>query len=264
MDLLILFGFASALLVGLVLGLVGGGGSILTVPIFVYLFNIAPTEATAYSLFVVGSVSLFGTLKNAKKKMIEYKTGILFSIPALIVVYLTRKLIVPSIPEIIFANTLFEVNKELAIMMLFASIMLLAAYFMIRNQKPKKPTDNSGKINYFFLALQGVFIGLLSGLVGAGGGFLIIPGLVLLAKLEMKRAVATSLMIIAINSLIGFLGDVGTLDIDWVTLLNFTAIAVAGIYLGIYLNKFIDGKKLKKGFGWFVLLMGLFIIWKEL
>ena len=157
------------------------------------------------------------------------------------------------------------VTKNLAIMLFFAIVMLLASITMIRNGDRQLKTEIvEKKSNHLLLMVQGFFIGIVTGMVGAGGGFLIIPALVLLAKLPMKKAVATSLFIIAINSLIGFLGDVQNYDIDWLFLLLFTSISVVGIFIGIWLNNFINGERLKKGFGWFVLVMGIYIIYKEL
>ncbi|MBV1925361.1 MAG: sulfite exporter TauE/SafE family protein, partial [Dokdonia sp.] len=150
------------------------------------------------------------------------------------------------------------------IMLFFAIIMLLASLSMIRNQRKVLDEDAVITYNYPLIIIEGLVVGTITGIVGAGGGFLIIPALVLLAKLPMKKAVATSLLIIAIKSLIGFLGDVQNLDIDWAFLLSFTAVSVVGIFIGIWLNKFIDGEKLKKLFGWFVLIMGIYIIYKEL
>ncbi|OAB81456.1 sulfite exporter TauE/SafE family protein [Cochleicola gelatinilyticus] len=264
MEILEVFGYMGALLIGLVLGLIGGGGSILTVPILVYTLSLSPVTATAYSLFVVGTTSLIGALKNMKKKMVDFKTAIIFAIPAFIAVYLTRAFLITAIPNQLFQISGFIVSKNLAIMLFFAVIMVLASISMIRNKENEKELDAVIRYNYPLIIIEGFVVGVITGLVGAGGGFLIIPALVLLAKLPMKKAVATSLFIIAIKSLIGFIGDVQNIEIDWSFLLIFTAISVVGIFIGIWLNKFIDGKKLKKTFGWFVLIMGIYIIFKEL
>ncbi|WP_031425450.1 sulfite exporter TauE/SafE family protein [Flavimarina sp. Hel_I_48] len=265
MDIVEIFGYIGALFIGLVLGLIGGGGSILTVPILVYTLSFNPVIATAYSLFVVGTTSLVGALQNMRKGKVDFKTAMIFSIPALSAVYLTRAYIIPAIPDKLFEVSNFVVTKNLFVMIFFAFIMLLASITMIRNtkQKPGKHIE-SKKNKYYLLIIQGFFIGLVTGLVGAGGGFLIIPALVLLAKLPMKKAVASSLFIIAINSLIGFLGDMQIYDIDWSFLLIFTSISVVGIFIGTRLNNFVDGNRLKKAFGWFVLIMGVYIIYKEL
>ena len=264
MEILDLLGFFGALIIGVVLGLIGGGGSILTVPVLVYLLAITPVTATAYSLFVVGTASLVGAINNMKKKLVDFRTATVFAIPAFIAVYATRKFMVPAIPEHIVSLRGFELTKPIGIMLFFAVIMIVASISMIKNNGKEERQETVVKYNYALIILEGIVVGVLTGIVGAGGGFLIIPALVLLAKLPMKKAVATSLLIIAVKSLIGFIGDVQNLDIDWAFLLIFTSLSIAGIFLGGYLNKFIDGKKLKTGFGWFVLVMGIYIIGKEL
>ena len=263
MEPLNIYGVIGALLIGIVLGLTGGGGSILTVPILVYVLSVNPITSTAYSLFVVGSTALVGTIRNAQKGMIEYKTAFVFAIPAFIAVFLTRKFIIPSIPDVIFNFNDFVFTKDLSIMIFFAILMFFASISMIKGRKEVKIKKDI-VFNYPLIIIEGFVVGILTGLVGAGGGFLIIPALVLFANLPMKRAVATSLLIIAVKSLIGFLGDFGNIDINWSFLLSFTSISVLGIIAGIWLNNFIDGKKLKKLFGYFVLLMSIFIIIKEL
>ena len=263
MELLNIYGAIGALLIGIVLGLTGGGGSILTVPIMVYVLSVNPITSTAYSLFVVGSTALAGSIRNAQKGMIEYKTAIVFAIPAFIAVFLTRKFIIPSIPDVLFKFNNFVFTKDLAIMVFFAILMLFASISMIKGRKEVEIKKDAA-FNYPLIIIEGFVVGILTGLVGAGGGFLIIPALVLFANLPMKRAVATSLLIIAVKSLIGFLGDIGNIVIDWPFLLSFTSLSVVGIIVGIWLNNFIDGKKLKKAFGYFILLMSIFIIIKEL
>ncbi|WP_430467662.1 sulfite exporter TauE/SafE family protein [Winogradskyella ouciana] len=266
MELIEILGYFGALVVGLVLGLIGGGGSILTVPILVYLIGLNPIVATAYSLFVVGVTSIIGAFQNFKKGLVDVKTAVIFAVPAFIAVYLTRRYLVQMIPEEVLSIGDFVVTNSIFIMVLFAVIMLLASFSMIRNKR-KELTDtvnDTQSFNYPLIAAEGLVVGILTGLVGAGGGFLIIPALVLLAKLPMKKAVGTSLLIIAVKSLIGFLGDIPNIDIDWNFLLLFTAISIIGIVLGVYLSKFISGKKLKKGFGYFTLIMAIYIIYKEL
>jgi len=264
LEVLDLLGYLGALIIGIVLGLIGGGGSILTVPVLVYLLSINPVTATAYSLFVVGASSLVGAMNNMKKKLVDFRTATVFAIPAFIAVYSTRKFLVPAIPEHIFTLWGFEVTKDIGIMLFFAVIMVVAAISMIKNNGKEDLLETEVKYNYPLIILEGIVVGVLTGIVGAGGGFLIIPALVLLAKLPMKKAVATSLLIIAVKSLIGFIGDVENLEINWTFLMIFTGLSILGIFVGGYLNKFIDGKKLKKGFGWFVFIMGIYIIWKEM
>ena len=263
MDIFEILGFIGAFFIGVVLGLIGGGGSILTVPVLVYLMYINPVTATAYSLFVVGFAAMVGAIQNMKKGLVDFRTAIVFAIPAFIAVYLTRRFIVPAIPENLFSIGDFIMTKGVGIMLFFAMIMLLASFSMIRSNSKEIIEEKEVSYNYPLIMIEGLIIGVLTGLVGAGGGFLIIPALVLLAKLPMKKAVATSLLIIAIKSLIGFIGDVENLEIDWRFLSFFTGLSVIGIFIGTWLSKFIDGKKLKKGFGWFVLVMAVYIIVKE-
>lgn len=255
------FGYFGALAIGLILGLTGGGGSILTVPLLVYVLGYNPVTATAYSLFIVGTTSAFGATQNYRKGFVDVKKGILFAIPSFTTVYLTRKYIVPALPDVLLETDFFSITKEMFLMVLFAIIMFFAALSMLR-KKQQTVTEEAPSTAKFIL--QTVLVGLLIGLVGAGGGFLIIPSLVFFAKLPMRKAVATSLLIIALNSLIGFTGDVQNMDINWTFLLIFTSISVIGIFIGIYLNKFLNDAQLKKGFGYFVLLMALFILSKEL
>ena len=260
-----LFGVFGALLIGVVLGLIGGGGSILTVPIFVYVLDVEPVLATAYSLFVVGIAALFGTIKNAQENLVEYKIGFVFAIPAFIGVYMARRFLLDLIPNIIFNLGDFTITKDMGIMMFFAIIMILASYFMIKDKNEQNINKKSSH-NIYILISEGFIVGILTGIVGAGGGFIIIPALVLFAGLPMKNAIGTSLMIIAIKSLFGFTGDLqnSNIIIDWLLLGGFTFLSVIGIFAGLYLNKFIEGNKLKKGFGWFVLIMGVSIVLKEI
>lgn len=257
------FGYIGALIIGLILGLTGGGGSILTVPILVYVLLIDPVVATAYSLFIVGTTSAFGATQNYFKGLVDVKTGFLFAIPSFTAVFLTRKYILPLIPDKMLTTQWMVLTKDKFLMLFFAAIMIYAAFSMLR--KPKVVLREITQKKYIFsLIIQNTFIGIIIGLVGAGGGFLIIPSLVLFAKLPMKKAVGTSLFIITINSLIGFLGDINSTKIDWNFLFAFTSLSVIGIFIGIYLNKFINESQLKKGFGFFVLAMASLILFKEL
>jgi hypothetical protein len=265
MDSIILIGFASAIMIGVSLGLIGGGGSILTVPMLVYILGIEPVLATAYSLFVVGSTSLIGSFTYMKKSLVDYRTAFVFAVPSFITVFLTRKFLVPALPDPIFSIGEMAIPKNIAIMVFFALVMLAASYSMIKGKKNTViDVDSKVKFNIPLIAVEGAVVGLVTGIVGAGGGFLIIPALVLLARLPMKMAVGTSLLIIAAKSLIGFLGDLGNQVIDWRLLLIFTSLSIFGIFLGSALSKKINENFLRQGFGWFVLVMGLYIIAKEL
>lgn len=259
-----ILGYIAAILVGLSLGLIGGGGSILTVPILVYLLGVEASDtAPAYSLFVVGAASLIGTGIKYKQGFVDFKTAVIFGIPAVFAVYGTRRFLVPSIPDEIFTIENFIFTKRIFVMGLFSTLMILASFSMIKGRKKVKQ-GNEQKFNYPLILIEGVLVGILTGLVGAGGGFIIIPALVVLSNLPMKKAIGTSLAIIAAKSLIGFLGDLSIITIDWKLLLMFTSLAVVGIFIGNQLSHKIDGSKLKKGFGFFVLIMGGIILVKEI
>ena len=262
-----ILGYIASLIIGISLGLIGGGGSILTVPVLVYLFGIEPILATAYSLFIVGSTSLIGAIPKFKQGLINVKTAVIFGIPSIAAVFATRKFIVPAIPRVVFQFGNFEVTRSLLMMLLFAVLMIIASVSMINSKEEKDEEEkiaSQQKFNYPLILVEGIVVGILTGLVGAGGGFLIIPALVILSKLPMKQAVGTSLLIIAAKSLIGFTGDLSHFVMDWKLLAIVTIIAIAGIILGDWMNKKISSEKLKKSFGWFVLVMGIYIIIKEI
>jgi hypothetical protein len=259
-------GYVLAALVGISLGLIGGGGSILTVPILVYVMRVNPVLATSYSLFIVGSTSMVGAVNNYRKGFVSIKTALLFGLSSITTVFITRKILMPRIPAVLINEPHFQVTQSMATMVLFALLMLLASVAMIREKKETVATTDETEqkeTHITKLLLYGVLIGLATGFLGAGGGFLLIPALVLILKMPMKKAVGTSLLIIALNSLIGFTGDIGHFKIDWNFLTIITLIAVAGIFIGGFLAKKIEGDKLKKAFGWFVLVMGMYILVKE-
>lgn len=255
-----IIGFVAALLVGLVLGLLGSGASILALPVMVYLFKIPTDLATAYSLFIIGTAALIGTLQNVRNRLVQPRTALLFSIPAVIAIAFARKIIIPVLPDEFTLGSLV-LKQDMYTMILFALLMVLAAVPMIRGRREhaavRRPRPG-------ILAFFGLVVGLLSGMVGAGGGFLIIPALSIFMKIPIKSAIATSIMIIAINSLAGFSVEVFNPDINWSFLLLFTGLSVAGVFIGMAFNKQVKAEQLKSGFGYFVLLMGVFIILHEL
>ncbi|MFQ3576392.1 MAG: sulfite exporter TauE/SafE family protein [Cytophagales bacterium] len=260
-----LLGYVASVLIGVSLSLIGGGGSILTVPVLVYLLEIEPLIATAYSLFIVGLSSLIGAVPKFKQNLVSVKTAVIFGIPSIISVFLTRYWIVPMIPSHIVELGSVVLTKNVLMMIVFAVLMVFASISMIRN-KPCVDCDENAEPEYKIgmIFFEGTLVGALTGFVGAGGGFLIIPALVILSKLSFKKAVGTSLVIIAAKSLIGFLGDVFHTKINWLLLGSVTLLAVLGIFLGDLLSKKIKGDNLKVGFGWFVLIMGVGIFVKEL
>ena len=265
MELLELLGYVSALIIGISLGLIGGGGSILAVPVLAYLFSVNEKVATAYSLFIVGASALVGGLKQHLKGYVDWRTAVVFGIPAIVGVTVVRHYVVPALPDVLFTIGDFDFTRRMAMFGLFAILMIPAAFSMLKKRK-ECPEKNDGKVsyNYPLILIEGLLVGAITGMIGAGGGFLIIPALVILANIKMKVAVGTSLIIIAFKSLMGFfLGDALTMDVDWVFLSIFTLISLVGIFTGSYLSNFIDGQKLKKGFGYFILVMAVFIFYME-
>ena len=264
MEISQIIGCVLAVFVGITLGMLGSGGSILSVPILVYVMGIEPTLATAYSLFVIGTTSLVGGIHKAKQKLVDFNKVILFGIPAIFSVFVTRKWIVPKIPDVIFSLDDFVFSKSILIMIVFAIVMIFASVRMIKPLKEKN-VFKEVKLNYFKIAIMGILIGIVSGFVGAGGGFLIVPTLLIFANTPMKMAVGTSLFIVSAQSLIGFTGDIiSNQIIDWKLLEYFTLASIIGIFIGNFIAKKVEDEKLKTSFGWFVLAMGIYIIIREL
>lgn len=247
--------------------MIGGGGSILTVPVLVYLMDFNPLLATTSSLFIVGVTSLAGGLRAYSQKQVDFKAVTEFGIPSIFSIFITRHYLLPNIPDHIFSIGNTQVSKEMLLMITFAVLMLGASISMIRSANIERSAGQTEKDRHektLPLILLGLTIGVVTGLLGAGGGFLIIPSLVLFLKLPMKTAVGTSLLIIAINSLFGFLFSLKQFEYNWWILLSFSVLAIIGIFIGIRLADKISGPALKKGFGWFVLVMAVYIIAEEL
>ena len=264
MTLLQFLGFFCAVLIGLSLGLMGGGGSILTVPVLVYLLGINPIVSTAYSLFVVGATSLVGSVGYVRKQQVHYQAVVLFSVPSFGAVFLTRRYLIPAIPDPIYIHESIRLSKAPAFMLLVAFSMLAASISLIAGRQTRTHTETpSLKYNALLVVLMGVVVGTLTGLAGIGGGFLIVPALVLLVRLPMKRAVGTSLLIIAANSLTGLLSNTISDRVNWPFLLEFTALAILGILLGSSVSRFVSGLKLRNVFGWCLLAISVSIIAKE-
>ncbi len=256
-------GYVAAVVVGLVIGLAGGGGSILTVPIFVYIFNIPVVLATTYSLFVVGTTSLVGSVNHLLNKRVDLRIAAVFAGPSFVSVYLSRRYLVPALPDPLLRLGTWVLPKNEAILCFFAVVMVLAARAMIRDKRPSQGLAANGQPKLGTLALDGLAVGMLTGVIGAGGGFLIVPMLVLLAGLPVHRAVATSVLIIAINSAIGFLGDLPGTTLNWSFLLPFTSLSIGGIFLGMYLSRYVPPHALRKGFGWFVLVVAVYMLARQ-
>lgn len=264
--MLIVAGYISALIMGIVLGLIGGGGSILTFPVLVYFFGVDPNHAVSDSLFVVGVTSMVGAIGYIRNNLVSLRSVIVFGIPSIISIYLTKKYVFPPIPGE-FPVFGIIVSKAVAIKVLFSVLMVTASYSMIKPIKVIRQDDYESAERYRYLLIMfiGLSVGFLAGLVGAGGGFLIIPALVILAKLPMKKAIGTSLVIITLNSSLGFIGGLShDVPVNWKFLLSLVAISVVGILVGMTLSKKIPGSKLKPAFGWFVLLVGSTMLISEL
>lgn len=255
------FGYLASIIIGLSLGLIGGGGSILTIPILVYLFKIDPKLATSYSLFIVGITALSGCFSHYRMGNLKVKSALFFALPSVISILIIREVIILKIPNVLFTLNDFQVTKNFLIMIIFAVLMMAASFSMIRKSNSNIKSVGT---NYWQLALIGSIVGIVTGFLGAGGGFLIIPALLFFANLPMKQAVGTSLLIIFVNSSIGFIGDlyIGT-PIDYPFLFTISSIAFIGMLIGTQLSKKVDGDKLKPIFGWFILVMGIYIIIKE-
>ena len=253
-----------AFIMGSVLSLLGAGGSILTMPVLVYLFSIPAVEATSYSLLLVGFTALLGSIGYFRQGTIDIKTAIIFGIPSILGVLLARHYLLPAIPSEFKLGIL--ITKDFVIMFVFSVLMILAALMMMKKNNPKKDDNQDIPKNKFALVmLEGLVVGGVTGFVGAGGGFLIIPALVLLAGLEMKIAVGTSLIIIALKSIIGFGGDViGGFQTDWIFVFYVMIATLVGVLVGNFLSRKFTGEQLKKYFGIMVLVIGFYIVTEQI
>lgn len=239
-----------SVLIGLSLGLLGGGGSILTVPILTYVAGLDPKEAITTSLFVVGVTSLVSVVTHARKKRVKWRTGLIFGAAGMI--------------GALGGGLAGNLVSDTVLMIAFAIMMLATSAAMIRGRRERPETDARGELPMVKTLTAGMAVGLLTGLVGAGGGFLIVPALVLLGGLPMTAAVGTSLLVITMNSLAGFTGHLTSLDLDWVLTGGVSAAAIIGSLLGARLAGRIPETALRRGFGIFVLLMGIFVLVQEL
>jgi hypothetical protein len=205
--------------------------------------------------------SIIGTFVKYREGSVNIRTGLLFGIPSVLSIFLTRKWIIPMLPDQLIQWGQFELTKRMFILGLFAVLMLAAALSMIRQTPPQQETLAPRPLAR--IASQGILIGFITGLVGAGGGFLIIPALIMLTGLPFRTAAGTSLLVISMNSLFGFIGDTLNYAMDWPFLLLIACLAIVGIFFGALLSRKIAGDTLKKSLGWFILATGAFIIFRE-
>lgn len=258
-----MLGYLAAFCVGLILGLLGGGGSILAIPILLYLFSVDIVQATAYSLFMVGTTSLVGSIQRYRESLVDVKVGLIFGIPSIIAKFLTRKYVVGLIPEVVIDTGYLVLSRRMLILGLFSILVMAAASAMIGSWSKSTDRWYTGKVGNSWLVSLGAGIGLITGISGLGGGFIIVPTLLFFTRIPIKKAIGTALFIISLSSLIGFTGDLSHTEVDWPLLLGITGIAVLGIFTGNQFSHRLSGLQLKKAFGWFVLLMGLAILIKE-
>ncbi len=259
-----MLGYTGAFATGLILGLLGGGGALLSIPVLVYFFHLEASVATGYSLFLIGIAASSGALQNIRKKMVDYNAALYYGIPSVVTVYIFRRFIIHELPDTIFILGSFSLSKNNLILFLLTLVMFGVAYKMI-GSNGEDIKDGKRSVNHVMLMVYAVIIGCFLGLVGAGGGFLMTPALIYFANLNMKKAIGTSLLLVAINSFIGFLGDLHSdMQMDWKFLLFFSVFSISGVAAGNYLAHFANNQKLKKGFGWFVLFTGVLILVKEL
>ena len=261
-------GIIAFLIIGLILGLIGGGGSLLGVPVLVNILCIEAGLATTYSLFIVGMTALVGAVSYVKKGEVSVEAILNFALASVITVFCMRKFVMPNLPaEFNVAGIPF--SKQALIMVVFSLLILSASYSMIISRKPNRIKDV--KWNEFtktplgipFVILLGILIGVITGFVGAGGGFIIVPVLMIFVRLNFKKAIGTSLCIVALNSIVGFIGSLGHQTLDWTFLLSISAVCGVGILLGSMLSNKISSQKLKPAFGWFTLCVGIYELIKQ-
>ncbi len=261
-----ILGYLVALLMGFSMGLIGAGGSILIVPTLVYFFRQDAVNATAGSLFIVGMTALVGAILSARRGLVDYKTGFIFAAPSFVGVFFSRAILLPWIPDEINMLANITISKSFLVLASFAVLMLFAAQAMIRQKKVVKDAEMgpANPLTFREIAFRGFLVGTMTGFVGAGGGFLIIPALVMLLHLPIRVAIGTSLAIIAANSFFGFMISYGEYPIQWPILLIITTLGILGLLIGQKVSPHVNDQKLKKGFGYFVLIIGLFILVEQL
>jgi len=264
---MVTLGFILALCMGLILGLLGGGGSILTVPILVYFFDVSATLATGYSLFIVGVTSVIATFRYRQKNLLDIRVAILFSIPSIVGVLMSRLWILPKVPSTLHMMGT-SISKDQLILLVFSLLILVIAFFMFKSKDPVEEETQSGsktRLSLLFIGIEGFLVGIITGFVGAGGGFMIVPALTLFARLPLKKAIATSLLIISAKSIVGFLGDVVSgVVFEWQFLLLIVFMTLTGTVVGTQLSNAIEAHHLRRGFAYFIVVMGILIIVKEL
>lgn len=256
-----LVGYLALICIGIVLAVIGGGGSMLSVPILVYLFSLDIVTASSYSLFIVGTTSLLGVWLKQKEQRIDLRSGLIFCASSMVAIFSTRKWIMHWVPETIMFDDHLLITKRALILGIFSLLAVTASLIVLmkKNWSPR----GSGEQRLEFLLPVGLVTGFLAGVVGVGGGFLILPALLIFARLPFKIAVGTTLLVIGLNSLLGFLGDVMNYAINWSFLLAITGMAAVGMLLGNFYSSRIPVYYLRLSFGWMMLIIAIGILVKE-
>lgn len=251
-----LLGGALALLVGLVLGLLGGGGSVLTVPVLIYVLHVPVKPAIAMSLCVVGLVAFIGFISHLRQGTVAAKVALVFGPFAVIAAYFSARIAkhIPSVVQLV----------------LFAVVGLAGSYLMLRGGFKRTAQSEAAPYDFHpdhrtkvLLALQGLGVGFLTGIIGVGGGFLIVPALVLVAGMPMRLAVGTSLLVITMNALSGFAGYLGHTDIDWTLVAWFTSVAALGSIIGTVVSKRVPQQHLRQVFGYLLIVVSLYVLYRR-
>ncbi|MBK8954076.1 MAG: sulfite exporter TauE/SafE family protein [Saprospiraceae bacterium] len=261
----LILAFISAILIGLSLGILGAGGAILTIPVFVYILQVNAIDAITCSLFVVCLTSLTTAIQYYKNKQVHYKAILSFGLPSLASVWFFRSIVLPAIPDPFIDFDGFEMSKSSTLLVVFALLMYVVAYKMLKKNSRTASIEKNPKNQQLSFILHGLFVGALTGLLGAGGGFLIVPALVLLLDLEFKIAVGSSLCIIFLNTTMGLLAKTEMLfQLDWQTLLSFTMITVLASLIGVKISDKFSSAKLKRAFGFILIFVATFMLYEEL
>lgn len=256
-----IIGYIAIACIGLLLGSIGAGGSMLAIPVLVYIFLLDMETASAYAMFLVGVTSLAGALVKQREDVILARRGLLFAIPSLIASFATRKWLITFVPDVIGGANSISSTKDSLLLTLFSILMMSSSFLMLRRKSTKEAVTR--RVRGRPLMVAGLVVGVVAGLAGAGGGFLILPSLVFFAGLPFTAAVRTTLFIIAANCLAGFCGDVLNHTIDWSFLLGLTALAISGLLLGYWSTKKLRPLSAQNTFGWLTLGIGVWILIKE-
>jgi uncharacterized membrane protein YfcA len=257
-----LLGYVAMMCVGLILGLLGSGGSMLAIPVLIYIFSMDIESASSYSLFLVGVTSLTGAALRQKEQLLSLRAGLLFGLPSILTTFMTRKWLLPVLPESFASWGTFQLMKEDALVITLALMMIGSSVMMWRSVSTTAPGE---KFNHLRLILAGLVVGMLGGLVGVGGGFLILPALIFFAGIPIRTAVGTTLLIIACNSLLGFCGDILNHAVNWYFLLTITGLSVGGLLFGEWVHQRLSAPfRGHTALAWVMMLTGVSMIVKQL